>query len=118
MDMPKKIWAESEYYEWTEIEPEGDSKFYGSPAYILESEHLALLEAVQWQPIETAPKLCQNWEYVLVNFPGKGMAVARWGFVADNDEGWIDIWGEVLVSWNDDGQPTHWMPLPPQPSAP
>ena len=63
--------------------------------------------ALQWQPIETAPK--DGTEFlgsVGVSYQG-GVVVLHW----DKDDGFID--------WDADfWDPTHWMPLPPPPETP
>ena len=69
---------------------------------------LAVLEAMQWQPIETAPK---DYTNILV-----------WNDGGAHRDGWVSI-----AYWNDDGwispfggeyDPTHWMPLPEPPQLP
>ena len=63
----------------------------------------------QWQPIETAPKdgqiilvFCRHGQYVCAFDTEEG-----WWYVDDNKFGPFPLRGEA---------PTHWMPLPDEPS--
>ena len=56
--------------------------------------------AVQWQPIETAPK--DGKELILLWVPAMGHGLMKWN----------GIWDDRV--YNCDG-PTHWMPLPSAP---
>lgn len=66
-------------------------------------------EAPGWQKIETAPK---DGTKILTYASDSGIAVSNYEF---------EMLDELTpcVTWRDDGaSPTHWMPLPPAPSAP
>lgn len=74
----------------------------------LMEEAAAALEAVQWQPIETAPKdgreiLASEYGYVEIAFWSGG--VSKW-------IGPCDSFGDPVVM-----APTHWMPLPAPPEG-
>lgn len=62
--------------------------------------------APQWQPIETAPK---DRPILLRSKKGR-IADGMWIAATDTRGGWA--WALVRQ------EPTHWMPIPPEPSAP
>jgi hypothetical protein len=65
----------------------------------------------EWQPIETAPKDAGS----LVVWNGERYAVAEW----TDYYGWWEKRKDPLGEpYGIRPQPTHWMPLPPPPSAP
>ena len=66
-----------------------------------------------WKPINTAPKngkkflaYCENGTIMTLNEP-KGHALGAWTKQGSR-------WSGTAVSWP---KPTHWMPMPPSPSA-
>jgi hypothetical protein len=62
--------------------------------------------AMQWQPIETAPK--GGW---ILGF-GDGPSTLLCAYLMEWDgEGWAEIYSDALMA------PTHWMPLPPPPTV-
>lgn len=88
-------------------------------------------EPVAWQLIETAPKTGRKVILFYLNrnnFPRTVMA--RWltdDEAAETDTDCVGLeggWYECIDNWNDytevaihEGEPTHWMPLPPAPTA-
>ena len=105
-----------------------DAVCKAQPAPIPTSERLPTEAAFEWQPIESAPK----GRIVLVhyyNVLGKSRTVRAAYYLADSlesedtesgfaDEGWY----EEAEAYDNlapvDGEPTHWMPLPPPPKEP
>lgn len=69
-------------------------------------------EAMEWQPIDTAPK--DNTRILLFDFYEREVAFARfvgaWGCPYAND-GWFTIPGAYRK------RPTHWQPLPDPPNS-
>ena len=71
---------------------------------------------MKWQPIATAPR---DETSVLLYFSCNGIGecqfhgvIEGWYFSSPKeiDDGWETIIGSI-------GEPTHWMPLPPEPEA-
>lgn len=93
--------------------------------YGLLDEAADALQAQGWRSIETAPK--DGTEVLIWN--DEGHEIASWGDHEDDgsdqpghDEGWIGTfafpgrsWGNSM-QWEAQGQPSHWMPLPPPPT--
>ncbi len=68
---------------------------------------LVIEQIVMWQPIETAPR--DNTAFLAyVGNAMNTMVVISWGPYSQTESGWIG-WPFA------DGEPTHWMPLPPPP---
>lgn len=106
MTAPERIWATED------AENFGQDRFHttrpmsGLTEYIradLEQEIVA--EAVQWQPIETAPP-------ARLLFYGHTRHDARIVF-----SGWKAQNGRLYADNGDNVKATHWMPLPAQPAA-
>lgn len=86
---------------------------------------------MEWQPIETAPKDGRKVIVWYLNQNNKARTVmARWltdEEAAETDGDGVGLeagWYECIDNWDDysqvainQGEPTHWMPLPPPPSA-
>lgn len=86
---------------------------------------------MQWQPIDTAPKDGRKVILFYRNSHNRPRTVmARWltdEQAAETDADGVGLeggWYECIDNWNDytevaihEGEPTHWMPLPPPPSA-
>ncbi len=86
---------------------------------------------MQWQPIETAPKDGRKVILFYRNSHNRPRTLmARWltdEQAAETDADGVGLeggWYECIDNWNDytevaihEGEPTHWMPLPPPPSA-
>jgi len=77
-------------------------------------------EALQWQPIETAPK---DGTTILVWFRQHGAMTVCWGDRDYNHTSEYAIWlvddhkhGPYPVRGYSRGDDTHWMPLPPPPT--
>lgn len=84
-----------------------------------------------WQPIETAPKTGRKVIAFYLNSNGKTRTVmARWltdEQAAETDADGVGLeggWYECIDNWSDytevaihEGEPSHWMPLPPPPAA-
>lgn len=69
---------------------------------------------MDWQPIETAPK---DLSEVLVYDPNDGVCIARWEKLAPSpfwNKDIFDLWDSKEVE-DISVEPTHWMPLPPDP---
>jgi hypothetical protein len=79
----------------------------------------------QWQPIDSVP---HDETVILANFDAMCLLtgaphvwtatyVTKWqtldGDTADSDEMWCEC---SYAATNDNGEPTHWMPLPPPPT--
>jgi hypothetical protein len=77
-----------------------------------------------WRPIDTAPR--DGTRVVLFNPDWLVCPIARWEIVQgsdENGEGGFCLWvrddedggsqGDGLLWPEDDGEPTHWTPLPP-----
>lgn len=100
---------------------DGDHWTYGMDGLTWPSRHAPSLD---WQPIETAPKdgtsvLVGRWFTKTANgYPPKWLSdLGEYEQSADSSEygpGWDWRWWS---NW-DDGQPTHWMPLPAPPVTP
>jgi len=67
----------------------------------------ALVAAVTWQPIETAPKTKKR----ILAIKGKTMKIVVWSAI-------LEEWDNPQ-EWGEDGtwKPTHWMPLPEPPKG-
>jgi hypothetical protein len=93
-------------------------------------ERIAELEAQrQWQPIETAPMDGQKVILFYLNRNNfRRTVMARWvtdeqAAETDADDVGLEAgWYECIDNWDDycqvcihEGEPTHWMPLPPPP---
>lgn len=86
--------------------------------------------AQQWRPIETAPKDGRKVILFYLNRNNKARTVmARWltdEEAEESDEDGVGLecgWYECIDNWDDfaqvaihEGEPTHWMPLPPVPT--
>lgn len=97
----------------------------------LRAEVEALRAGMQWQPIETAPKTGRKVIAFYLNSNGKTRTVmARWltdEQAAETDADGVGLeggWYECIDNWSDytevaihEGEPSHWMPLPPPPAA-
>lgn len=60
-----------------------------------------------WRPIETAPK---DGAVVVLWVPNPGGGFCQTGRFIRQENAWLDSWeGEGL------GEPSHWMPCPPEP---
>ena len=97
----------------------------------LAQEQQPVQEQVAWQPIETAPKTRKKVILFYLNrnnFPRTVMA--RWltdDEAAETDTDCVGLeggWYECIDNWDDytevaihEGEPTHWMPLPPAPTS-
>jgi hypothetical protein len=71
-----------------------------------------LRAALEWQPIETAPK---NGKDILVAAPGFTPELAWW----DAEDVWLKGWhcgGGRSDTYGPSFEPTHWMPLPAPPA--
>lgn len=76
---------------------------------------------MQWQPIETAPKVTGNSIILLIN---GGVIEARWVEWASREGTRRGEWETIVLPSHgcgccsrEDPEPTHWMPLPEPPSA-
>jgi hypothetical protein len=88
-------------------------------------------QLMQWQPIETAPKTGRKIILFYLNRNGLARRVmGRWltddeANVSDTDGVGLEAgWYECIDNWPDytevaihEGDPTHWMPLPPTPEG-
>lgn len=117
--------------------PRGDAWKYeiGFPEAIKFARAILALRPVQvpmtgWQPIATAPMTGRKVLLAYVNRNGKPRTVmARWltdDQAAETDADGVGLeggWYECIDNWGDytevaihEGEPTHWMPLPPPPA--
>ena len=101
------------------------------PLYTAPPQRKPEQEPVAWQPIETAPKTGKKVILFYLNrnnFPRTVMA--RWltdDEAAETDTDCVGLeggWYECIDNWDDytevaihEGEPTHWMPLPPAPTS-
>ncbi len=75
---------------------------------------------MEWQPIETAPKDDAVW---IIGWDGEAVYPITWvDDEYDNVHNWaygVETWGGTLYEGVNEvkRQPTHWMPLPPPPTA-
>jgi hypothetical protein len=75
-------------------------------------------ETTGWQPIETAPR--DGAEILAAD--GAEHYICRWADCADAcsqipKHGWATQYNDHWMTY-DEESPTHWMPLPPLPTAP
>lgn len=79
-----------------------------------------------WRPWETAPTDGTQFQVWLTD-EGSGRSVLQcWQHLCRfNEHGQLEIWGRIdydvdgwSSDWNDECQPTHWMPLPSPPKTP
>lgn len=127
---PRQVFSKEWCMKMAELEGDANISigFPPAPRPIPTSERLPTEAAFEWQPIESAPK----GRIVLVhyyNVLGKSRTVRAAYYLADSlesedtesgfaDEGWY----EEAEAYDNlapvDGEPTHWMPLPPPPKEP
>ena len=66
-------------------------------------------ELMDWQPIETAPQ--DNVPILGKLLDGQERKMMWWPLSRE----WCGSFGNIWLSFNDENQPTHWMPLPEPP---
>nr|WP_303705475.1 hypothetical protein [Brevundimonas naejangsanensis] len=74
---------------------------------VREEAERRLAEAVEWRPIETAPR---DGTEIIAMIARKRIRLAWYFKPSSRTEGWLDENGRSI-------NPTHWLPLPPAPGA-